>query len=293
MSRWVITTCLPARALRLLLFRANATICGSMSPTDTGQSGARIPRVGIPWRTSAEEEEATISGKRGKTQDYINAVARAGAESVLVPLQDEQARNRLIPTLDGFVLPGSPADVEPRRYGSLNRGLSAPPDSAREETDRAILRHAFAVKKPVLAICYGCQLLNVYLGGTLIQDLKTETGTKVTHRKKDLTPEPADDPQHAVRFVAASQLAAMAGGTEGVVNSSHHQAVEKPGRQLRITGAAPDGTVESLEWTGDANWVIGVQWHPERMKGDALAERLFSELVAAAKGARKVPAARS
>jgi len=166
MSRWVITTCLPARALRLLLFRANATICGSMSPTDTGQSGARIPRVGIPWRTSAEEEEATISGKRGKTQDYINAVARAGAESVLVPLQDEQARNRLIPTLDGFVLPGSPADVEPRRYGSLNRGLSAPPDSAREETDRAILRHAFAVKKPVLAICYGCQLLNVYLGGT-------------------------------------------------------------------------------------------------------------------------------
>jgi putative glutamine amidotransferase len=78
-----------------------------------------------------------------------------------------------------------------------------------------------------------------------------------------------------------------------VVNSSHHQAVEKPGRQLRITGTAPDGTVESLEWTGDANWVIGVQWHPERMKGDALAERLFSELMAAAKGARKVPAARS
>ena len=97
-----------------------------MSPTDTGQSGARIPRVGIPWRTSAEEEEATISGKRGKTQDYINAVARAGAESVLVPLQDEQARNRLIPTLDGFVLPGSPADVEPRRYGSLNRAYPRP-----------------------------------------------------------------------------------------------------------------------------------------------------------------------
>src|SRR5437879_9571262 len=120
-----------------------------MSPTDTGQSGACRPRVGIPWRTSAEEEEATISGKRGKTQDYMSAVERAGAEGVLVPLKDEPARNHLIPTLDGFVLPGSPADVAPRQYGSVNRGLSAPADAARDEADRAILQHAFAEKKPV------------------------------------------------------------------------------------------------------------------------------------------------
>ena len=79
-----------------------------MSPTDIRQSGACRPRVGIPWRTSAEEEEAAISGKRGKTQDYLSAVERAGGEGVPVPLKDEQARNRLIPTLDGFVLTGSP-----------------------------------------------------------------------------------------------------------------------------------------------------------------------------------------
>jgi putative glutamine amidotransferase len=290
MSRWVITTCLPARALRLLLFRANATICGSMSPTDTGQSGARIPRVGIPWRTSAEEEEATISGKRGKTQDYINAVARAGAESVLVPLQDEQARNRLIPTLDGFVLPGSPADVEPRRYGSLNRGLSAPPDSAREETDRAILRHAFAVKKPVLAICYGCQLLNVYLGGTLIQDLRAETSTATPHRKKDLVPEPQDDPTHPATLQSGSRLSTLAGGTRAVINSSHHQAIREPGKNLHVTSRASDGTIEGVEWTGDSNWVTGVQWHPERMLGDAFSERLFRAFVAAAANTREVVA---
>jgi putative glutamine amidotransferase len=67
-----------------------------------------------------------------------------------------------------------------------------------------------------------------------------------------------------------------------VVNSSHHQSVEQPGQQLRITGKASDGIVESVEWTGNGNWVIGVQWHPERMPGDPLAQRLFSELVKAA-----------
>jgi putative glutamine amidotransferase len=94
---------------------------------------------------------------------------------------------------------------------------------------------------------------------------------------------------HVVRFTAESQLAKMAGGTEAVVNSSHHQSIAKPGRQLRITGQAADGIVESVEWMGDANWVIGVQWHPERMRGDALAERLFSDLISAALGTRTAP----
>ncbi len=131
----------------------------------------------------------------------------------------------------------------------------------------------------MLAICYGCQLLNVYLGGTLIQDVRGETGTTVAHRKKDVALERPKDPEHEVRFEAGSRLADLAGEAKAVVNSSHHQSVEKPGRELRVTGKAVDGIVESVEWTGDTNWVIGVQWHPERMTGDALAERLFSELV--------------
>jgi putative glutamine amidotransferase len=85
----------------------------------------------------------------------------------------------------------------------------------------------------------------------------------------------------------------MAGSTQAVVNSSHHQSIAMPGRQLRITGQASDGVVESVEWTGDANWVIGVQWHPERMSGEALAERLFAELTAAARGAHKLSAMKS
>lgn len=258
---------------------------GSMAP-----DGSNRPRIGIPWRTSLEE----IAENLPKIRNYTEAIQQAGGEPVLLSLaHPETLEEEQLAQLQGFVLPGSPADVNPREYGAVNHGKSEPADLPRENTDRAVLGHAFAEQKPVLAICYGCQLLNVYLGGTLIQDLKSEAGTTLAHRKKDSTPEPLDDPRHGVTFVTPCQLATMAGGTEAVVNSSHHQAIQKPGRQLRVTGNASDGTIESVEWTGDANWVIGVQWHPERMKGDALAERLFIELIAAAKGARKVPAAKS
>ena len=253
------------------------------------RAGLNRPQIGIPWRTS--QEEAT--GNLPKIENYVEAVREAGGEPVLLSLVDRAALTSKIVELDGFVLPGSAADVNPAEYGASNRGQSEPPDLPREKTDRAILGYAFSEQKPVLAICYGCQLLNVFLGGTLIQDLHTETGTTVPHRKKDIQPEPSNDPVHEVRFIAESQIARLAGSTEAVVNSSHHQSVAIPGRQLRITAQAPDGIVEAVEWTGDANWVIGVQWHPERMDGDALAGRLFSELVTVARGARAVPTLKS
>ena len=253
-----------------------------MSPAMTsGRTSAR-PRVGIPWRTSQEE----AARNHAKIKNYEDAVRRAGGEPVLLPLLDPLALDRALPPLDAFVLPGSPSDVAPAEYGAVNRGLSEPADLAREATDRTILKHAFAEQKPVLAICYGCQLLNVYLGGTLIQDLRAETGTNVPHRKKDLIPEPKDDPQHAAAFEQGSRLAAITGGRRGEVNSSHHQAIRTPGKSLRVTAHADDGTVEGVEWTGDANWVVGVQWHPERMHNDAAAERLFSNFVEAARKAR-------
>ena len=260
-----------------------------MIPADTQLSTAHRPRVGIPWRTSQEEAQ----DNRPKIQNYEDAVRKVGGEPVLLSLSHPADLQRLLPTLDAFVLPGSPADVEPRKYGAVNRGLSAPADLPREETDRAILQHAFAEKKPVLAICYGCQLLNVYLGGTLIQDLRAETGTVTPHRKKDVTPEAKDDPIHGAKFESGSRLEKIAGGPESSVNSSHHQAVEKPGKNLRITSRANDGTVEAVEWNGDSNWVVGVQWHPERMFGDAFSERLFSDFIAAARNARAAVAQKS
>ncbi|MGH7837356.1 MAG: gamma-glutamyl-gamma-aminobutyrate hydrolase family protein, partial [Candidatus Binataceae bacterium] len=88
-----------------------------------------------------------------------------------------------------------------------------------------------------------------------------------------------------VRFDPHSRIAKTFGAIETQVNSSHHQSIREPGRNLRVVARAPDGVVEAVEWTGDSNWVTGVQWHPERMNGDALAQMLFRELVAAARGA--------
>lgn len=254
-----------------------------MTPANSQQSNASRPRVGVPWRTSDEEDKATNGGPPGKTEDYLKAVERAGGEGVLISLKDKEVRNRMIPTLDAFVLPGSPADVSPSEYGAVDLSLSEPPDFAREETDRSILKFALEQKKPVLAICYGCQLLNVYQGGTLIQDLKAETGTTTPHRKKDVGSEAKDDPIHGATLEPGSRIASIAGSTEAAVNSSHHQAIRAPGKNLRITSRASDGTIEAVEWTGDSNWVVGVQWHPERMLGHAFSERLFEELVAAAR----------
>jgi len=271
-------------ALWLPLLRLNARMHCSMIPEI-----ANRPKIGIPWRTSQEEAMAN----RPKIQNYENSVWRAGGEPVLLSLSAQDGLAGQLASLDGFLLPGSPADVDPAEYGAVNRDKSEPADVPRERTDRAILDHAFAEKKPVLAICYGCQLLNVYLGGTLIQDVPTETHTLVPHRKKDVTPEPPEDPRHPAKFEPGTRLATLAGKAEAVVNSSHHQSVERPGKQLRVTGHANDGIVESVEWTGDSNWVVGVQWHPERMAGDPLAERLFEDFIAAARQARRVPAGKA
>jgi len=240
-------------------------------------SGVR-PCVGVPWRTAKEEAD----GNRLKIEYYYQAIAAAGGEPVPISLSMSPADlDQLARTLDAIVLPGSPADVDPARYSVKRHPKCADPDPARERTDYGLLDHAFATKKPVLAICYGAQLLNVYGGGTLLQDIASELPTKIKHDRNGL---PAGvDPRHGLRIEPGSKLAALARATEVEINSSHHQAIEKAGKSLRVTAHSIDGVVEAIEWTGDANWVVGVQWHPERMKNDRLAEALFRELITAAR----------
>jgi putative glutamine amidotransferase len=234
-------------------------------------------RIGVLFRTL--EEEKAGAAKSRKIEYYYRALREAGVEPVPVSLALDAAElNRLAESLDGFVLTGSPADVDPTHYGAPRHERTADADPARERTDRALLDHALAAGKPVLAICYGNQLLNVYCGGSLIQDIASELPQHLKHEKNDGE---TRDPEHAVRLKAGTRLAALAGGTEARINSSHHQAIREPGRNLRVIARAPDGIIEAVEWTGDANWILGVQWHPERMEGDAFAAALFREFVAA------------
>jgi len=240
------------------------------------------PRVGIPYRTRNEE----LKGERGKYDKYRDAVLRAGGEPVEVSLGlSADELGRLAGSLDAVVLTGSPADVNPALYGAPRNPASAEADPDRERTDFALLEHAFAEHKPVLAICYGVQSMNVFLGGTLIQDIPSELHTPIQHPWSNRD-KGAPEPFHAAKIESGSRLREMAGADEVGINSSHHQSVLDPGRSLRIAARAPDGVVEAVEWTGDSNWVTGVQWHPERMaETDALSQHLFGALIEVARKA--------
>ena len=240
-------------------------------------------RVGIPYRTKKEE----LNNKRHAYDKYLAAVQSSGAVPVEISLglTPEELQD-LASTLDAVVLSGSPADVEPSLFHAARHPNTAEPDAARERTDFALLDHAITEQKPVLAICYGVQSLNVFLGGPLVQDIPSEIHTKIQHA---WTGHEGPEPHHEITFDAGSRLAQMAGANKARVNSSHHQSVLKPGRSLRVVAHAPDGVIEAVEWTGDANWIVGVQWHPERMvAADELSQSLFRDLAAAAV-ARKAP----
>lgn len=242
------------------------------------QSG---PRVGIPWRTREEERQ----GNAEKLSFYFEAVRRAGGEPrhVSLGLSDAELK-KLTADLDGFVLPGSPADVDPARYGEARHAKTATVDEDRDRTDSALLDHALATHKPVLAICYGCQILNVHQGGTLIQDIPAEKPGSEAHGKTDLAAGASKgDLEHAAALAPGSQLERLAGGPRARINSSHHQAIDRPGGKLRVTARGADGIVEGVELQSPDDWVVGVQWHPERMPDDRFAQELFADFVSAAR----------
>jgi putative glutamine amidotransferase len=236
------------------------------------------PRVGVPYRTRKEE----VSGDASQIEKYLKAVRLAGGTPVPVSLGlDASELATLAETLDAVVLSGSPADVEPSLFRAARHPETAPADPDRERTDFMLIEHLLTKQKPLLAICYGIQSLNIFLGGTLVQDIPSEVGSKIQHDWEDQRGDP--ETFHATAVETGSRLAQIAGDGEISVNSSHHQSIGEPGRNLRIVSRAPDGVVEAVEWTGDANWVVGVQWHPERMvEADARARGLFRNLIDAA-----------
>jgi putative glutamine amidotransferase len=231
----------------------------------------------VPWRTTVEE----VQGRRKAFEKYLRAVREAGGDPVEISLSLPPAKlKQTAESLDGFVLPGSPADVEPRRFGSSGHPQNVHPDKRREHTDDRLLDHALASGKPVLAICYGAQLLNVHLHGTLVQDIPSEIRNAMDHDGGT----GRDEAMHPI-WIESGPLAELAGGSSTRVNSSHHQSVDKPGRGLRVVARTTDGVIEALEWTAGPGWALGVQWHPERMPGEPFAVALFRRLVKEAKSA--------
>lgn len=255
----------------------DATIKLSMAQTENPR-----PRIGVPWRMAAEE----VANERRKIDKYLHAVERAGGEAILLSLVSDPAElKRRAESLDAIVLSGSPADLDPAHFHAKRHPATADADFARERTDFTLIEHGLSAHKPILAICYGIQSLNVYLGGSLVQDIPTELGSKICHSpEEDEFPngEECPDAMHEAGF-DPGRVQTLSGANQAEVNSWHHQSILEPGRDLRVTARAPDDVIEAVEWTGDSNWVLGVQWHPERMNEDPLAQALFHDLIAAAR----------
>ena len=208
---------------------------------------------------------------------YVDAVRRAGGIPVLLP-PGETAVDDLLERLDGFVLSGG-GDVEPSLDGAAPHPAVDRVDPERDAFELALARAVAARAVPSLSICRGCQVMNVALGGTLVQHLPDVVGEAIAHREST----PDGEERHPVRVAAGSRLAAELGTMEPVPVSSHHQAVESVAPGLVPVAHAADGTIEALELPGHP-WLLAVQWHPEISAAeDASQQRLFDGLVAAAR----------
>lgn len=239
------------------------------------------PRIGVPYCSTEEEQK----GEDKPYRRYLRAVTLAGGETIPISLQlsRDEAR-KIAQTLDGFLLPGSGADVNPELFGAHRHPKTAERDQNRERIDFTLLEHAMGTGKPVLGVCYGLQSLNVFLGGTLVQDIADELGSTIEHDwegRQSGMPEPF----HIVGIEAESELAKLAGAAEIRVNSSHHQSIRDAGRELRVVARAGDGVVEAVEFSGDETWIRGVQWHPERILENSVSATLFAQFVSAGRAA--------
>lgn len=239
------------------------------------------PRIGIVGAARTEREHKSF-------QAYVEAVEGAGGTAV--PIQPGAGTNAL-DRVDGLVLTGG-LDVDPKEYGQVaDPAMSVEVDAERDALELPLIREALRRDLPVLAICRGIQVLNVALGGTLIQDLDVErTGRQAwSHQQRNSRPDASFDAAiHDVNVAPASRLREIAGSARLGVNTFHHQAIDRVAPGLVVTATAVESDqselIEAVE-APNCRWVLGVQWHPERMWRTAPAHRrLFTELVQAARG---------
>ncbi|MFN8492103.1 MAG: gamma-glutamyl-gamma-aminobutyrate hydrolase family protein [Caldilineaceae bacterium] len=229
------------------------------------------PLIGITTYGRNADNEFSLSA------EYVDAVRRAGAIPVLIPPGEAQL-SALLERLDGLLLSGGP-DVDPAHYAGVAHEMVYGIDPERDAMELALSRLVVEYDRPTLCICRGAQVMNVALGGTLVEHLPDVVGEGITHR----------DPRqiwavHPVQLAAGSTLAKLFETTEVAPNSWHHQAIRQAATSLKVIAQAADGAIEAVE-KPDHRWLIAVQWHPEATAmHDPLQQRLFDALVEAARG---------
>jgi putative glutamine amidotransferase len=217
-------------------------------------------------------------GKVGRyliRENYCAAVAKAGGIPMCLPHEAGLAE-AYAERIDALVVTGGGFDVDPKLFGAASTHKTVTLKEGRTQFEWAVTKAMLDRDKPVLGICGGEQLINVILGGTLIQHIEDEVAGNVLHEQ----PNPRDEPGHLVRVTPGTLLHRLTGADQLSVNSAHHQAVKDVGPEVDVNAVAPDGVIEGIE-SKRHRFCLGVQWHPEFLihGGDA---KLFSGLIAAA-----------
>lgn len=223
------------------------------------------PRIAIPHPHSQKPEY----NQRALPQ-YLCAIEMSGGEPVPIDLALSNSEiTRIAMTCDGVLLPGSPADVDPEKYGAVRDPQTAVADPQRDNADELLLQDAYNMRKPVLGVCYGVQTLNVWRTGTLVQHVENHSQGRAVQRAHIVEVEPDS--------LLANILSPVWEAEEGWVNSSHHQAIANSGDGLRVVARSDDGIIEAVESTSHDHFVLGIQWHPERTFDEEPSSRAIFE----------------
>jgi len=210
------------------------------------------------------------------TSSYTQAIREAGGTPVILPvIEDEALVGEYVRILDGLLLTGGD-DVPPEAYGEKPLEQTKTLSPERHRFEKAMVEAWLPTRKPILGICRGLQEVNVVCGGTLVQDIPTQVGTRVIHRK----PKGSGTAAHTVNIEPGTTLRSLLSGEKVQVNSNHHQAAKDVGRNLRVSARSADGVVEALEFT-DGRWGLLVQWHPEKVKDAKHRKAIYGAFVRA------------
>jgi putative glutamine amidotransferase len=222
---------------------------------------ARKPRSACTVAVTASIRPDGDTSRVRLTAAYVTALERAGLVPLIVPpLSDADAAASVLDSVAGLVLTGG-EDVDPARYGETRHEKVRSVNPARDATEAVLVEEARARGMPVLAICRGIQILNVALGGTLVQDIPSQCETTIDHDDAGAR----TSRTHDVEIESGSLIAKAVGAERVAVNSFHHQSVKQVAEGMRVTARSPDGVIEGIESTDEDWWVMGVQWHPEEM----------------------------
>ena len=277
--------------------------------------------IAIPEPSSHPAVPDSAEYNQRSLPQYLHALHAAGATPIVIPLHESPQRvAKILSTTHGILLPGSPADIDPQKYGESPIPQTAPPDSPRAAVDELLLQDAFNLHKPILAICQGHQSLNTWLNGTLVQDIPSQVVPAVTGSPRtglgpwgvvNHAPDRTVHEAHPLHITPDTRLASLVPSTDPAadcieapfrsphrhgdlplhedpthiwVNSSHHQAIRTPGDNLIVSAISPqDQVIEAVELASLQHFVLSVQWHPERTYDiSAFSRNIFHAFVQAA-----------